>query len=85
MPSHGQIRLRKVWAMLDVCALGYRRVKRTHNWWVMYGEKTYRHLPLGPHGKQTNPDIQIGHVKNMVRHLGIDGCAKRELPHLFGR
>lgn len=70
--------------MLDVCAPGYRRKQREHNWCVMYAGKTYHRLPLGEHGKRADPEVKLGHVKQMVRQLGIEDCAKREIPQLLG-
>lgn len=43
----------------------------------------YRGLPLGAHGKRSNPEIQIGHVRHMIREFGIDlECALTALPVL---
>jgi len=69
--SHGTIALKRIWGMLDACAPGHRRSAKIHNWCIQYDGKTFPSLPLGPHGKRENPDIQIGVVKQMVRHLGI--------------
>lgn len=74
MVGRGQVRLKKVWAMLDECAPGYTRKKFTHNWSVAFDGKIYRRLPLGAHGRRQNAEIEIGHVKNMVRFLAIDAC-----------
>jgi integrase len=41
-----------------------------------------RSLPVGPHGKRHNPAIQVGHVKNMVKHFGIEECAKGQIERL---
>jgi hypothetical protein len=69
--------------MLEACAKGFTRKERTHNWVVMWKGRTFPTLPLGPHGSRVNPDIQIGKVKQMVRHLGIDqDCANGHLPQL---
>ena len=82
MVGHGQIRLKKVWRMLSKCAPGYDRKQHTHNWRVTYQGKTYYRLPLGAHGRRTNAEIELGHVKNMVRFFGIEDCAKSALPQL---
>lgn len=68
--------------MLDKCAPGYSRQQCLHNWQVSFNGRTYYRLPLGRHGKRDNPEIEIGHVKNMIRHFEIGDCAKRELPQL---
>jgi len=77
MPSSGTIPLNDIWAMLDACAPGYKKRQGQHNWIVTYGDRTFPRLPLGPHGKRANPQIQVGHVKQMVRLLGIEACAKK--------
>jgi hypothetical protein len=68
--------------MLDACAEGYTVEDKTHRRWVRYRDHTF-HLPLGEHGTRENPEIEVGYVKSMIRHLQIDErCAKRELPQL---
>jgi hypothetical protein len=74
--------LKDLWAMLDACAPGHTRKERDHNWLVRYDGKEYPRLPKGPHGRRENPPIQVGHVKNMARHLGILECAKQRLEAL---
>lgn len=65
--------------MLDACAPGAIRTLRDHNWRVVWGPRTYPSFPRGEHGK-TNPEIEVGHIRKMIRHLGIDmECAKRHL------
>lgn len=68
--------------MLDECAPGHTRKERTHNWLITYGAAEFPSLPKGPHGRRTNPGIQIGHVRQMVRQLNIQDCAKRKLETL---
>jgi len=75
MGSFGTIQLSDLWAMLEHCAPGYTRKLMTHNWKVMYNGLTYPSLPLGPHGRRKNVAIEIGHVKQMARTLGILPCA----------
>ncbi len=83
MASRGQIRLKKIWAILDACAPGYTRKERTHNWAVTWKGKTYSRLPRGKHGKRESPPIEIGHIKQMIRYLEIDwDCATSQLPQL---
>ncbi len=82
MSSSGTVPLSAIWAMLALCAPGYTKQQKNHNWIIRYKDRTYPRLPLGPHGKRVNPDIQIGHVKTMVRHLGIEECAKQHIAAL---
>ena len=70
--------------MLDACAPGWVGVETTHNLCVRYKGKEYPRLPLGDHGKRArgNIEIEIGHVKHMVRKFEITDCAAAELPQL---
>jgi len=80
MSSFGQVKLKKVWQMLERCAPGYRRVEQGHLWRVTYKGKTFPSLQLGKRSSST-PEVELGNVKKMVRHLGIDPeCAWRHLP-----
>lgn len=82
MSSSGTIPLNDIWAMLDACAPGYTKQQKQHNWVVQYNGKTFFRLPLGPHGARTNPSIQVGHVKQMVRLFGIEECAAGRIQRL---
>lgn len=62
--------------MLDTCAPNARIEPRKHRHWVYYNGLIFRDLPLGSHGSR-NPEIQVGWVKKMARHLGFLECAKR--------
>jgi hypothetical protein len=43
---------------------------------------TFPGLPTGKHGA-ADPEIELGHVKQMVKQLGIDeDCARKYLPQL---
>lgn len=81
------MRLKEIWAMLDMCALGHSVKEKTHHYAVTYQGKTYATLPKGAHGKKEGvADIQIGHIRKMVRHLEIDpDCAARVIPLLAGK
>lgn len=82
MSSFGQVKLSKVWKMLDSCADGYEAVEQQHSWRVMYKGRTYPKLQLGKRSSATR-EVELGHVKKMIRHLGIDPeCASRHLPQL---
>jgi hypothetical protein len=77
------IALKAVWEMLMKCAIGYNRRATKHYWRVTYEGKTYATLPLGEHGRRTNPQIEAGHIRKMLRHLGIEECARSQLPDCF--
>jgi len=57
--------------MLESCAPGHSIRLATHSRVVTYNGKVYRALP-----KYDN--IELGHIRKMVRHLGIDReCAAK--------
>ena len=69
--------------MLDACAPGARIVPQKHRNWVYYKDFTiFRNLPLGEHGARTNPEIQIGFVRKLVRHFDIFDCARQHIENL---
>ena len=71
--------------MLDACAPGYTMKERDHNYVVRWNGRAFPSLPKGPHGKGERAQIQIGHVKKMVRALGIDfEAATEHIPRLKG-
>lgn len=81
MSSKGQVKLRKIWKMLDACAPGYQIREGKHKFIVMWKGRTFPDLPKGQHGKKS--EIELGHVRRMIRMLGIDGkCAKKKLKQL---
>lgn len=82
MSSTGEIPLADIFKMLDECAPGHLRTQRTHNWMITYNGKTFPSLPVGRHGARRNVSIQVGHVKKMIRALGIEDCAKKKIPRL---
>lgn len=76
MSSFGTVPLLTVWAMLDECAKGHGRKARKHDWLITWQSRSYWGFPLGEHGTRKNPDIQIGHVRQLVGALQIDkDCA----------
>lgn len=75
MASSGLVPLKDIWRMMDVCAPGYGRKERTHDWLVTYDKKSFPSLPR-------YQSIAAGHVKKMVRFFGIMPCAQREIPRL---
>lgn len=66
--------------MLAACAPGYvpKSDKKNETWRVMFNGKTGR-LPTGDHGRRDNPETFIGHVRQMVRNLGIEECASKHI------
>lgn len=68
--------------MLDECAPKYTKRAGPHLWCIRWNGKVYPSLPLGPHGRRENPEIQIGHVRKMARFLGILECAETRIPML---
>lgn len=74
MGSLQLIRLNIVWELLDHCAPGYSRRQTDHHWQIRFAGKEYPTLPLGPHGRRKNPEIQVFHVRRMARFLGIEDC-----------
>lgn len=83
MSSFATVRLKVILRMLDRCAPGAAIENKKHRYWVRYGGKTYRGLPLGRHGRRENPEVEIGHVRQLIRYFGIDGdCARRAIPAL---
>lgn len=82
MSSHGQVRLSKVWKMLDACAPGHRRIEQKHNWRIEFQGRTYPNLQLGKRAS-SSPEVELGHIEKMIRHLAIDAhCAWKHLPQL---
>jgi hypothetical protein len=68
--------------MLDVCLPGYARKQREHNWLVTHGTRAYPRLPRNAHSKRADPDVQIGHVRHLVRFFQIQECAEAQLEQL---
>lgn len=68
--------------MLRKCAPGHELVEKTHLHWIWFEGKRAT-LPQGKHGRKNNAEIEIGHIRNMVRQLGLDeDCVKKHLPQL---
>lgn len=74
------VKLLDIWRMLEECAPGHQRKASAEYWTIKFQGKSYRSLPLGPHGRRVNPDIEAGHVRGLLRHLGISReCADKLL------
>ena len=82
MATHGLIAWKKIAKMLNECARGWREEAKIHKKWIYFGNFEPFKLPLGEHGKRDNPDIQVGHVRGLVRHFDIAECAEGELEQL---
>jgi hypothetical protein len=80
MGGGGVVKLSLVWAMLDHCigATNYTRRESAHHWRVTRTSdgRLFPRLPLGPHGKRTDPEIEKGHVRKMARFFLIEDCAE---------
>jgi len=59
--------------MLDKCAPGYTIRLANHSRVIQFGNKLYRTFPK-------HDPMENGHVRKMVRFLGISGCAAKHLP-----
>ncbi len=83
MASRGTVLLSEILDMLEVCAKGYKIREKPHMHWVLFNGKIYPALPKGAHGSKTRAEIEVGHLRKMIRFLGIDEeCAKKHLPIL---
>lgn len=70
--------------MLSECAPGYSVKTTDHHHRVAFSGKLYPSLPIGPHGRKgPGTEIEAGHVRKLARHLGIEACARRVLPHIW--
>lgn len=77
------VKLVVVFEMLRECAPDYTCVETDHYFRITFGGKVYPNLPTGPHGKMGTKEIEGGHVRQMVRALGLGPCARRVLPKLY--
>ncbi len=74
--------------MLDECALEHEWHEKTHHYHIKWKDKAvYPSLPKGDHSKRGKragrAEIEIGHVRKMVRFLEIDiDCANRMISQL---
>ncbi len=87
MVSRRLVLFKKIKEMLSECAPSHEVVEKTHFYWVTWKDRIYRTLPKGSHkdrGKRSGQaEIEIGHVKKMIRHLQIDfECARKVIPRL---
>jgi hypothetical protein len=74
------VKLDAVWAMLDECLPGHERKASDEYWTVKFGGRSYRRIPLGPHGRKQNVSIQSGKIRSVVRFFEIkDDCVEKYL------
>lgn len=78
------IRLADVWKALDHCCPGNQRTTSDHYCGVSWKGKTYPRMPLGKHGQRKNPEIEAGHVRQMIRFFGVTTCFWGQIPEVFG-
>ncbi len=82
MGSFKLARLSAIFAMLEECAPGHTVKPQTHNYCVRYQGLTFPALPKGRHGAK-DPEIQMGHVRQMIRQLQLDlDCVTKHFPDL---
>jgi hypothetical protein len=74
------VKLNAVWAMLDECLVGHERKCSDEYWTVKFGGRSYRRIPLGPHGRKQNVSIQSGNIRCLVLFFEIkDDCVEKYL------
>lgn len=81
--------LRDVRKLLDECAPGHMFNEAEHYYRVAYRGKIYATLPKGSHSdrgrRAGSAEIELGHIRKMLRFLGIDfECARKVIPNLKG-
>ena len=82
MSGFGCVRLSAILKMLKSCAPGRIITEGKHKLVVRYNDLIYHNLQKGDHGEH-DPELQLGGIRQMVRHLKLDPkCVKRFLPQL---
>ena len=71
------VTLDEVWAMLDDCLPGYERKSSNEYWTIKHGGRSYRRVPVGPHGRKKRVKVQSGQIRALVRFFEIEECADR--------
>ena len=79
MVSSGQVSFRKISEILDRCAPDHITKDTTHKRFVYFGGKMAV-LPRGPHGRRKKYDIEIGHVKQLIRLFNLCDCVRTHFP-----
>lgn len=82
MPGVATALLADVWAALDACLPGHRRVEKLHHWWIYPPHRgaPYRSSPLGEHGKRRRVRIECGHIKAMAHQFETLDCVLDHIP-----
>ena len=57
--------------MLDACLQGHSRKASEEYWTVKYNGRSYRRIPVGPHGNKDRAQVESGHIRSLVRHFDI--------------
>jgi hypothetical protein len=79
MVSSGQISSRKILDILERCAPSHATKDTTHKRFVYFDGKVAV-LPLGPHGRRKKYDLELGHVKKLIRLFDIGDCVREHFP-----
>ena len=79
MVSSSQVSSRKISEILDRCAPDYTTKNTTHKRLVYFDGKMAV-LPRGPHGRRKKYNIEIGHVKQLIRLFNISDCVREYFP-----
>jgi hypothetical protein len=69
------VTLDDVWKMLDHCLPGHERKPSSEYWTIKYKGRSYRRIPVGPHGRKDHVSVMSRHIRSMVRFFEIDACA----------
>ena len=86
MTSFGLVRLKTIQDMLDACAPGWKADDSDHNWIVTYKGKTFERLPLGKHGRRTNPEVKLGYARKLATFFDlVKECVEANVPQLRGK
>jgi len=81
MGSRNLVLLKLIREMLERCAPGHKMAEKTHHYRIEYAGKTYPTLPKGSHSdrgsRSGQAEIQIGHLRKLIRHLESTSNAPR--------
>ena len=79
MVSRGQISSLKILEILKRCAPSHTIKDTTHKRFVYFDGKMAV-LPRGPHGRRKKYDVEMGHVKQLIRLFDIGDCVRENFP-----
>ncbi len=65
------VSLDDVWAMLDKCLAGYTKKASKEYWTITFKGRSYRSVPVGPHGRKNRVSVESGHIRSLVRFFEI--------------